>query len=387
MERERVEVAIQSLDALLASYSTSEDDFQKWCESHPVIFIALGYIHHIPHPRIYAANGNLYIPDFLVQRSNGSWEIFELKTPSANIIRDKDRRETFYASFAEYVSQCHEYSEAFDDATTRTRLEQEHSINFNHKRPSSIIVAGSSDGLDTERLFRLCSRNIPAITVFTYNDIKAALVSFRTFNFGDYDSAQGLSVHSVLYLHKPEHPPFVNYILDIGAMEHQDRISIYIDDRGYLKINVWDSNGDQHTAQATNPFSCSDYDVLRWLIFEVGVSEGFGFISIQIDGDYSTDIRIQAFPFSISYEWIIGSDWKTDQPSWFSFVELAVIDRVLTFDEKIRLRQHTINAGKEFPPEIMNYNWSAYYTAGFEFCIKFKGHKYLNTAGHPSAAK
>lgn len=372
---------------LITSDSTSEGDFQKWCESHPVIFIALGYVRQIPHPRIHATNGKLYIPDFLVQRSNGSWEIFELKTPSASILKNKERRETFYASFEDYLSQCHDYSEALDEASVRTQLEHEHSINLKNKKPPSILVAGSSEGLDAERLFRLCSRRTPPITVFTYDDIKAALISYRTFNFERYDSAQGLSVHSVLCIHKPENPPFVNHILDLGEKENQDRVSIYIDERGYLRINVWDSNGDQHTARAAKPFQHSDYEILRWLIIEVGVSEGFGFISIQIDGNYSTDIKIQDFPFGISHEWVIGSDWKAAQPSWFSLVELAVINRVLTFDEKIRLRQHTINAGKNFPPEIMDFDWSAYYTAGFGLQFEFKGHKWMHTAGHPSRAK
>lgn len=385
MDRQNIEEAIQSLDLLLRADSEREGDFQRWCELHPLVFLALGFHRQISHPNIQAADGNVYIPDFIAQRPNGSWEIIELKTPSAKILKNKDRRETFYSCFEDYLSQCHEYSEALDEASARAELESKYNIDLMHKRPTSILIAGSGEALDIDRLFRLCSRRNPPISVYTYDDIRSALSSYRTFNFGGYDSADGICVHSVLYIHKSEGEPTVNHILDIGLHPDRDRVAIFVDLQGFLRLRVWDSNGEQHNARAEKPFDSEAYDVRRWFLFEVGVSDGFGFISIQMEGRYYADIRIQDFPFRVSHEYVIGSDWEAKQPSWFSFVEMAVIDRALTFAEKLKLRQHAVNAGKEFPAELRDLKWSAHYSAGEGGLLVFKGHKWMHTARHPAA--
>lgn len=383
MNRLKVEEAIDSLDALLHSDTACEADFQAWFENHPVAFIILGFQRQIPHPSIHAASGDTYIPDFIAQRPNGAWEIFELKTAAADILRDKNRREAFYASFESYLSQCHEYAEALDDSAVRDDVEKRYDINLLQKRPSSIIVAGSSEALDVERLFRLCSRRTPPVTVYTYDDVRAALVSYRTFNFGSYDSADGISVHSVMYLHRPDNGPSINHILDIGVNPDRDRVSIYVDEKGFIRIKVFDSNGEQHSARSAAPLDPHLYETPHWFLFEVGISDGFGFISIQIDGRYYADMRLHDFPIHISHEYVIGSDWHATAPSWFSFIELAVIDRALSFNEKVQMREHSMRAGKDFSAEIMGLNWSAYYSAGAGR-LEFKGHKWMHTAGHPA---
>ncbi len=383
MNRHQVEEAIDSLDALLHSDTACEADFQAWFENNPVVFIILGFQRQISHPSIHTASGDTYIPDFIAQRPNGAWEIVELKTAATDILRDKVRREAFYASFDSYLSQCHEYAEAFDDPAVRNDIEKRYAISLMQKRPSSIIVAGSGEALDVDRLFRLCSRRTPPVTVYTYDDVKATLVSYRTFNFGSYDTAGGISVHSVMCLHKPDDGRSINHILDIGVSPDRDRVSIYVDEKGYIKINVFDSGGEQHSARSSTPLEPQLYETLHCFLFEIGISDGFGFISIQIDGSYYADMRLHDFPLQISHEYVIGSDWYAKAPSWFSFVELSVIDRTLSFDEKIKMREHSKRAGEDFSAEIMSLNWSAYYSAGAGL-YEFKGHKWMSTAGHPA---
>lgn len=207
MDRRLIEEAIGILDSLLTAQSASEADFQAFFEAHPIVFQVLGFQRQVAHPTIKTANGAMYIPDFIARRPNGSWEIIELKTASAELLRDRDRRESFYASFESYLSQCHEYSEALDDVSTRSEFEKQYGIDLIQKRPSSIIVAGSSESLDVSRLLRLCSRRSPPVSVYTYDDIRSALVAYRTFNFGKYDTAEGITVHSVMQLHKSGLPP------------------------------------------------------------------------------------------------------------------------------------------------------------------------------------
>ena len=384
MDRQHVERAIESLDFLLQSGNAPEDAFQEWFESNPVAFYVLGFQHHIPHPKIEAASGDVYIPDFIARRPNSSWEFIELKTSATEILRDKDRREAFSASFESYLSQCHEYSEALDDASARRKFEEKYGIALVQQRPSSILIAGSGELLDVDRLLRLCSRRTPPITVYTYDDLRSALLSYRTFNFGEYDSANGICVHSVIYVHKPSSGPAVNHILDIGMHQDRDRVSIYIDEKGFICLSILDSDGVAHKAHSSRPFEDHFYEMAHWFLFEVGISDGFGFISIQIDGRYYADIRISEFPFDVSHEYVIGSDWEAKAPSWFSCVELAVLNRALSFEEKVKMRAHSVNAGKNFSAELMGLNWRAYYSAGSGGCLVFKGHKWLHTARHPA---
>lgn len=379
-----MERAIESLDVLLQCTNITESAFQEWFESNPVAFYVLGFQDHIPHPRIEAPSGDIYIPDFMARRPNSSWEFIELKTSATEILRNKDRREAFYASFEGYLSQCHEYSEALDDASARRKFEEQYGIALIQKRPSSILIAGSGELLDVGRLLRLCSRRTPPITVYTYDDLRSALLSYRTFNFGEYDSANGICVHSVIYVHKPSGAPSVNHILDIGVQEDRDRVSIYIDEQGVVCLRVFDSDGVEHKAHSSRPLEDHFYDMPHWFLFEVGVSDRFGFISIQIDGRYYADIRINEFPFDVSHEYVIGSDWEAKAPSWISFVELAVLNRALSFEEKVKMRKHSVSAGKNFSAELMGLNWSAYYSAGLAGRLVFKGHKWMHTARHPA---
>lgn len=383
MQRETIEESIRSLVHLLRLDSGREDDYQQWFESHPIVFQALGYVDYIPHPEILSEDRGTFIPDFIAKRPNQTWEIVELKTPSARILRNRNRREWFYASFEEYLSQCHEYSEAFDTADTRSKFCERYNIQFLNSRPSSILVAGVGADLDVPRLFRLCSRRQPPISVYTYDDVLHAPLTFRASNFGAYDSAGGISVHGVLHIHKPEIKRRINHLLDIGINRNRDRLAIFVDPQGYLRLRVWDSDGNQHNARANRAFTDEEYDKKQWVLFEVGVADGFSFLSIQIDGSYVSDIRIESFPLHITHEYVIGSDWKGKQGSWFSIVELAILNRSLTFTEKMLLRHHSLVAGAPFPSELMDFSWSAIYSSGYGRRLEFMGHKWMRTEGHP----
>lgn len=94
MDRQQLELAISELNRLLADLSNREDKFQKWFEDHPVIFQTLGYQRVISQPNLQVLT-KTFIPDFLVQRVDGLWEIFELKRPDTDVLRDMERRQVF----------------------------------------------------------------------------------------------------------------------------------------------------------------------------------------------------------------------------------------------------------------------------------------------------
>lgn len=381
--REGIESAITELATLI--YNDIEDElfFQGWFEKYPIIFNILGFISHIPHPIIKTSNGDKYIPDFIVQKPNGAWEIFELKTPSCKILRRRDRRETFYAIFNEYCAQCIEYSQAFDDEQTRDLFCHEYDLDFINKRPNSTIIAGAGESLDPPRLVSISSRFTPQITVYSYEDILFALINYRATNFGSYDAASGFGLHAALILHKPPQRS-KNYIVDIGIKENSDRISIFIDKKHYIRIKLWDSDGHIHNAKSLRPIDISEYESEHWLLCEAGVFGNFGFVTIQFDGIYLADIRIENFPMNIESGSVVGSDWSASECSWFSLRDMAILSRAFSFEEKMLLRRQAKNSGTRFPEELLKLPWDGVYGCSGEYVMEFKGHKWMGTAGHPA---
>jgi antiviral defense system Shedu protein SduA len=359
------------LDDLLVADSDDESVYQKWFEGHQVALLSLGYLKSIPHPMIRTSAAT-YIPDFLVQQSNGAWRILELKTPQTAILRDLERRNTFYASFEHYVSQCQEYSEALDDRSSVAELEREYGIKV-QKRPHSTIVAGRAESLDLEKLFTMTNRRTPPIEVCTFDDVLRALEVHRTFHFGAYDKAKGFSLYTTLMLHHADQKWVNNHLFDLGIQPDRNRIAIFVNAAAFLTLSVWDSSGIRHDARSTLPLSDEDYDVPRWFQFEVGVGDEFGFLGIQLEGKYQADIRINNFPFALSAEFVTGSDWKGEAWSWFSANEIAVFDHPLAFEEKLQMRRYAFERRAKIESGVSNA-W-----------VEFRGHKFLQTKGHPLA--
>lgn len=372
MERENIELAITELNDLLELDSNDENDYQEWFERHSIIFLALGYVKVIPHPQLVSTNGEKYIPDFLVQRSNGSWEIFEIKTAQTNILRDKERRATFYATFEQYLSQCHDYVEVLDEKQTRESVKTKYNIDFLQKRAISVLVAGRSEGLNLEKVFNLASRRTPPITFFTYDDVMRALEIYRTFNFGQYENAKGISIFGTYMIHKVNGLRFNNHLFDIGIYPDQDRIALSINKEGYLCLEVWDSKGNIHKANSKEPLSDTDYDIPLWFEFEVGINNDFSFLSIQVEYKYRVDIKINNFPFDLNFQTVVGSDWYARKYSWFSMSEHIIYSRTLTFEEKLNLRKHAIEKR------------NLIYSGEEDSWVEFRGHKWMSTEKHPT---
>jgi len=125
VDREKLENAILELNSLLEQNETLEDKYQKWFEKYPFVFGLFEYKRVLSKPRLVKNNGEYYEPDFMVQRIDKTWEIIDLKRTITSILKDKKKRSAFYAEFAEYVSQCHEYSQFFEDSQHREWFEKE----------------------------------------------------------------------------------------------------------------------------------------------------------------------------------------------------------------------------------------------------------------------
>jgi hypothetical protein len=124
-DSESYEHAMQKLAGLVRQGDFAEAQYQKWFEDNRVIFEIYGCKTVLPHPELVQNRGitpadrSVLIPDFMVERIDGTWEIFEIKRPDTPILKESIRRQTFYASMHEYIQQISEYIEYFDDSNNR----------------------------------------------------------------------------------------------------------------------------------------------------------------------------------------------------------------------------------------------------------------------------
>lgn len=109
IDRQKIETALSQLKLLLVDKKSTEDGYQKWFEDNSIVFEILGYNRIIPHPKLPLDEENHYVPDFMVQKTNNLWEIFELKKPDTPILKNKDRRVSFQSTFEDYCAQFYKF--------------------------------------------------------------------------------------------------------------------------------------------------------------------------------------------------------------------------------------------------------------------------------------
>jgi hypothetical protein len=366
MNREIIEKAIVELEILLEDENNSEEDYQEWFESHEVVFNTLGFSDFIAHPHFSQSSG-YEKPDFIVQSPNGEWKIFEIKTPFQSIATKHKRRPKFYQSVEGFVTQCQNYSESLDERLVREYLQDRYDISGLRKRPLSILVVGLSKTEDMEVVHTLANRRNPSLTILTYDDILRSLKRKRLFSFENYDDADGLSIYTVISLLKKPRSASVNHILDVGKKESYNRISIFINDSDHICIKVYDTDGEVWEARSHQPLSPSAYNSENLFQFEVGVNEGLGFLSIQIGWDYKIDMNIPEFPFLSPKEFVIGSNWSGQAPSWFNHKALLVLSNILPFEVKKDVLA-TLMQGSD------QLDWED----------EFRGDGCVSTEGHPA---
>jgi hypothetical protein len=330
MNRDIFESALIELDALLARPNAPELEFQDWFERHSVVFLNLGFSRAIPHPEIRGTADRKWIPDFLVQRPNGTWSVLELKRADQEVLPNSDRRVTFYSDIHKYIAQCAEYVDQFDELAVRDEFGKRYGVQV-HKDPKVILVVGRSANLDRDAVRTLSNRQ--SIEIFTYDDIRSAIYSARAAYFAVYDGARGCSFVVVLRIDKPS-ADVNNYILDIGADRARNRATVTIDPANHLSLVILDSNGDRHQTRSTLPLTDDQFGQPHSLLFTVGLADTFSFVSVEMDRRYIADVQLQQCPFRLSIDTIIGSDFDGMEAGWLEIGSLVFVTHVLSLEEK-----------------------------------------------------
>jgi hypothetical protein len=373
MDRQSLEDAISQLDFLIANHSANEDDFQKWFESNPVVFGILGYQKVLAHPVLIEAGVEKYIPDFLGKRIDGLWNIVEIKTPDTAILKDTQRRSAFYSAMETYLSQCWEYSQYFDDRANRDEFASRYNENI-QKQPSSILVAGRSQGLNRHKIHELLSGRVPSILHQTYDDVLNQLEFQRTQLYGAYENLQGLFIHLILMIEQPC-TLIETFIFDIGAEPERNRLSLHTHPNGTLLFSVYDSLGMLHQVSIPQSEETFQYDRTFYLSLEVGIGGHYSVVVVETNGHYCSEHKLSGFSLQLDTPMplVMGSDLMGQAEASMRIAEKCVYSRTLPFPEKSLLRSYFFERYENF---IFN---SVRKPKG----VEFHGRQFLHSEGHP----
>lgn len=177
VDRGKIENALTDLTLLLEQAVFAEEKYQEWCEKYD-IFEILDYKRTLVKPTLRISKKEFLVPDFMVQGIDDIWEIIDLKRPDTNILKDKSKRTSFYATFEAYYSQCRDYSQFFENERNRVLFEQEHNTKI-QKYVTSIIVAGRNNGIDKRKINDFIFDRGSKVKFRTYDDIKNELELIR----------------------------------------------------------------------------------------------------------------------------------------------------------------------------------------------------------------
>lgn len=372
-KRQSLEDAIITLKMLLASDEAVEDDFQSWFEERPIIFEALGYKRFLPKPILTTTKGNR-IPDFLVQRRDDLWEVFDLKRPDTKILKDRERRRTFYASLEEYYQQCREYADYFVEEVNRADFFDRFGVKVQSAVPST-IVAGRNRGFDRPEAFKILFGRGMKVKIVTYDDVLDHLELYRLSTLGDYEGVRGISIHLVFIAHQPQGSPD-NYLLDIGHDEGRNRISIYVR-QGSLHFRFVSSDGLTNEFRITPDSSTFGFDELTYLVLEIGFGADASIVSMQINGVYQSlnyldGLRIEFRPDLVPV--VLGSDLRGNAEANFTSIAYIMAKETLGLETRFKVQSDLYE--RYWKPWLQYKNLPPR--------SEFIGHKYLYTSNHPN---
>lgn len=359
--RQQIEQAITNLQTLLDADST-ESQFQAWFSQHPVAFDVLGYKNPIEHPELSYEN-NRYIPDFMAQTLNSEWEIIELKTADASILKDTDRRHAFFALMESNLSQCREYSLIFYDTACRNKFNNDYKT-ICHKSPAVKLVIGRSCAEDRLLVNELLSGRSPRITVITYDDVINHLKARYEILCGSVINPSGIYILLVATQIKTDSKDEM-YIVDVCQRSSKSRIRLFISESNLI-MQTDDATGltvSRMLNQLSNIYSINAYEVeILPLRYETIITLSLGGMLV-----FETKVRNTDFDFSGEIDMVFGSDQTGSEKSSMTTGGTVIIKGVVSQDDKIILRTYLENFVDENEKRYLH---------------EYIGHKYLHNQGH-----
>lgn len=328
---------------LLASPSRPESYYQSWFEEHPVVFEALGYEEVLPQPVLRREGQPHLKPDFLCRRPNGLWEVVELKRPDQRIVRANLRYPVFYAPVTRHVSQCRDYTEYFKEQANRTRVAEEHAIDV-QADVSAVLVIGQLERDDPRQIAHQL-REERNISIFPYDEVCANLQIHRTQMVVHEEGGRGFAVQLVVAIRKMEDLP--NLILDVSVAVERDRLTLFVEPEGNLRLRLTDHQGLPHGVSASMQELGVEYDRITLLGLQVGFGDRSSVVTIEVDGVTRVARVFDPIELQVHFDAFI---WGSDVDQWgqgsFLLFDTAGWNEILSFADRRSVYQELDIDGK-----------------------------------------
>lgn len=295
--RESLEAAITELTIFINKEDAGEQEFQSWFERHPTAWEVLGFRRFIPHPSLNLPGQTPMIPDFLAERPDGLWEIVELKRPDTAVLKNPERRTTFYSDMNSYIAQCLEYSARCSDSVVKSALLNSRDIRMNDG-PHSIIIAGRSSGLDRLKVHGLLRHLTPKITHYTYDDVLYSLNQHYTIKAEDA-SEPGLNLFFNIGLGNKTSDD-EEFIFDLGGAQAKGRVSAVRRSDDVITFIVVDDDGLRFSQDIKLSRHC-DKDAFTFGLRTAKTLDS-SWIFLEINGSYVGQHEVAGNSFTLEHD-------------------------------------------------------------------------------------
>lgn len=283
MSQKLIEHALKDLITLLLGEEDNESTFQEYFEANPIVFNLLGFTEAHPHMNLRSDDGLHLIPDFLLKRENGLYEVCDIKLPSEKIIKKQKNRNEFYSKIgSEFAGQLRNYANYFSEKQNRDYVAQNYSLYVN-SNPNKLIIIGRNENLDRFVLHDILNSRGHEFTIITYDDIVEYLTHSLRTSFVSEKQFFGTSFLIILKLIEVENN-HNKYIVDFGDDEHENRFSIYLDQKNNLAFRIIDPSNNDLIIKAFKNRGQFEFNKYFYLHCSVGCSKDYSIMEMYVNG-------------------------------------------------------------------------------------------------------
>ena len=286
MKQARLENAIYNLASLLKSNENRELIFQNFLEEYIVIFEVMGYKNIYPSLKLDLNQedqerlGLLYLkPDFILERQEGVFEIFEIKTPQELFLTKSKNRKTLRAKINTYIAQAMSYADYFKDSYYRELTKDRYGLDFTRGVDISLL-AGLEAENDIKRVYEEIRQISTRIQIITYDRL---LNNLRFDYINHYPSPNGLAGKFLYGDFEFNRMPNESrkYIYDYGHLSERNRVSVYLNKNNKIIFELIDKEGEIY--KEIGPSVPLHKNIS--LFCQFGVNRAFTLLEISINGN------------------------------------------------------------------------------------------------------
>lgn len=363
---DKIEIALNAFfDIFLKQKSESENDYQKWLESNPVIFEVLGIEKIIQQPILEYNNPEVEKkvnekPDFLLKPIENEWIIFEIKTPFCKTTKnDEDsRRNHFYSEFNTYITQVKNYQDFFNSTENRIKTSKKYNENF-PKNPKIIILAGLSVNTNRE----LARSLLPGdISLMTFDELIKRINFSLNNGINNLEYNIGITIILHIFIESTKEK---GCIFEIGEKQNKNNISLWINKTNKLSFKVIDFNGDEIII----PVNDTSDIINKWVAITIDLkfSKKSSMLRVDIDGENKSFSECEIIDFELPYNKLhitLGCNIIGDYFSKFNFEGIFIYHKPISLGKKNGLIKILKDSIERNPDSYARFNKSVMHTSG-----------------------